>query len=102
MGNVINITNKYDHNTFVTGPTETRRVEEQNTEQANEVLKKDKVSLSKASKDMKIAEEAVAAAPDVRSDKVDPIKQKIAQGNYEINAEKVADKLIGTHVSELV
>jgi hypothetical protein len=53
MGNIINITNKYDHNVYVTGPSETRRIEGQPIEQSGDVSKKDKVSLSKASQDKK-------------------------------------------------
>jgi negative regulator of flagellin synthesis FlgM len=102
MGNVINITNRYDHNVYVTGSTETRRIEGHFSEEAGEVSKKDKVSLSKASKDMKLAKEAVASAPDIRLDKVEPIKAKVAYGNYSVNAEKVAEKMIGNHVSEFV
>jgi len=102
MGNIIDISNKYDHNVYVSGPTEARRAEGQPAEQNNEVPKQDKVSLSAASKDMKLAKEAVASTPDIRSDKVDPIKQKVAQGNYKVNAEKVAEKMIGNHVSEFI
>jgi negative regulator of flagellin synthesis FlgM len=102
MGNVINISNKYDHNVYVSGPTEARRPEGQPAEQAKEVAKQDKVSLSDASKDMKLVKEAVASAPDIRSEKVDPIKQEVASGKYKVNADKVAEKLIGSHVNDFV
>lgn len=102
MSNIINISNKYDHNVFVSGPTEARRPEGQPAEQTKEVAKQDKVSLSDASKDMKLAKEAVADAPDIRAEKVDPIKQKLADGKYKVNADKVAEKMIGSHFSEFV
>jgi negative regulator of flagellin synthesis FlgM len=100
MGNIINITNKYDHNVYVTEPTEARRVEGQIVEQSGDVSKKDKVSLSKASQDMKLAKDAVASAPDIRSEKVDPVKQQMGQGTYKVDAEKVADKMIGTYFND--
>lgn len=100
MGDIINITNKYDHNVYVTGPSETRRVEGQPTEQSGDVSKKDKVSLSKASQDMKLAKEAVASAPDIRSENVDPIKQKVVQGKYNVDVEKVAEKMVGTYFND--
>ena len=100
MGNIINITNKYDHNVYVTEPTETRRVEGQIVEQSGDVSKKDKVSLSKASQDMKLAKEAVASAPDIRSENVDPIKQKVVQGKYNVDVEKVAEKMVGTYFND--
>ena len=100
MGNNINITNKYDHNVYITEPSETRRVEGQPVEQRGDVSKKDKVSLSKASQDMKLAKEAVASAPDIRSEKVDPVKQQVVQGKYEVSAEKVAEKMAGTYFND--
>ncbi|MBW1695817.1 MAG: flagellar biosynthesis anti-sigma factor FlgM [Deltaproteobacteria bacterium] len=102
MGNVINITNKYDNQVFAAASTENRRVERQAAENTAEVLQNDKVSLSNASKDMRLAKKAVASVPDIRSEKVDPIKKKVAQGQYRVDAEKVADKMIGHYISEFV
>ncbi|HEX5127583.1 MAG TPA: flagellar biosynthesis anti-sigma factor FlgM [Rhodocyclaceae bacterium] len=39
-------------------------------------------------------EQAIGQAPAVDSDKVDEIKQAIAQGQFQVNPEKVADGLI--------
>jgi flagellar biosynthesis anti-sigma factor FlgM len=40
--------------------------------------------------------EAAHAAPDVRSDKVNDAKQRIAQGTYSVNAEVVAKGILDT------
>lgn len=56
--------------------------------------KKDSVEISQVGKDFHIAKQAVSAAPDIRQDKVEEIKQKLASGNYEISLEDLADKMI--------
>lgn len=104
MANVSNI-NNINSRAYVNGTTETQKVddrENQAVEKSSELTQSDKVSLSKESKDIQLAKDAVAAEPDIRAEKVDPIKQKVAEGTYEVNAEKVAEGLIGTHISEVV
>lgn len=56
--------------------------------------KKDSVEISQMGKDFQIAKHAVSSAPDIRQDKVDEIKKKLASGNYEISLEELADKMI--------
>lgn len=105
MGNIVNISNKYDQNHYVTGTMKSRRVnspEGQPAEAKGEIRQKDIVSLSKTSKDMQLAKKAVSSAPDIRPEKVNPIKQKIAEDKYEVNAEAVAEKIIGAHINELI
>ena len=104
MSNVSNISN-IDQRSYVSGTTETQKVdgrESQPTGKNTDIVQSDKVSLSSKSKDINLAKEAAAAVPDIRSDKVDPIKKQIAEGTYEVNAEKVAESLIKTHISEVV
>jgi negative regulator of flagellin synthesis FlgM len=60
------------------------------------------VSLSNASRDLQAAEDAVAAVSDVRQDKVDAIKQAVESGNYKIDPGKIADKMLGMNVNEMV
>ena len=56
----------------------------------------DKVEISQMGKDYQIAKSAVAAAPDVRAEKVNAIKQALASGTYNVSMEEVADKLINS------
>lgn len=65
-------------------------------------IPEDKVSLSSSAKDMKIASEAVAAAPEVRQEKVTEIKTAVDNGTYQVNAEKIADKMVGYNIDELI
>jgi negative regulator of flagellin synthesis FlgM len=55
----------------------------------------DTVEISAESRDLARAQEAVEAAPDVRADKVEQIKQSIADGTYSVPPEALARKLLG-------
>jgi flagellar biosynthesis anti-sigma factor FlgM len=55
-----------------------------------------RVELSSRSREMHQALEAANAAPDVRADKVNDAKQRIAQGTYTVNAEAVARGILDT------
>jgi len=54
----------------------------------------DQVQLSSLSSGMKQAEEAIANTPVVDQARVDEIKQAISDGNFQVDANKVADGLI--------
>lgn len=54
----------------------------------------DGVMISSIGKDIQTAKQAVAAAPDVRAEIVDPIKTAVKNGTYEVSGEKFADKLL--------
>jgi flagellar biosynthesis anti-sigma factor FlgM len=55
-----------------------------------------RVELSPRSREMHAALEAAEAAPDVRADKVNDAKQRIAQGTYTVNADVVARGILDT------
>jgi negative regulator of flagellin synthesis FlgM len=55
-----------------------------------------RVELSSRSREMHQALAAANAAPDVRTDKVEAAKQRIAQGTYSVNAEAVARGILDT------
>ncbi len=55
-----------------------------------------RVDLSPRSREMHQALEAANAAPDVRSDKVNDAKQRIAQGSYSVKAETIARGILDT------
>lgn len=104
MTNISNVTSKYDQ-AFLNETTDKQRVdapapppEENRTER----LQNDTVSLSEASRDMQTAKQAVASSPDIRLEKVNAIKQAVADGRYEVDAGKVAEKMIGSIISEVI
>jgi flagellar biosynthesis anti-sigma factor FlgM len=55
-----------------------------------------RVELSSRSREMHQALAAANAAPDVRADKVNEAKQRIAQGTYTVKAEVVARGILDT------
>lgn len=56
--------------------------------------KADTVALSNAAKNIQEAQKQLEAIPDVREDKVAELKEQIENGTYEIDAEKIADKML--------
>jgi len=53
-----------------------------------------RVELSSRSREMHQALAAAHAAPDVRADKVNDVKQRIAQGTYSVKAEVIARRIL--------
>jgi negative regulator of flagellin synthesis FlgM len=105
MNNIGNITQKYEHQTLLTEATDKRRIDAQELRQSEAVsdtAHNDKVSLSQTSKELQLAKNSVAEAPEIREEKVMQLKQAIADGRYEMNSEKIADKLVGTLISEII
>ena len=60
------------------------------------------VHLSKASKEVQLAEKIIADTPDIRADKVAEIRAKIEADTYEIDHDQVAAKMIDSHLDELL
>ncbi len=57
----------------------------------------DKFMLSDAAKDAQAAKQAVDSAPDVRTELVNPLKERIANGTYEVRTEDFASKLLSKY-----
>ncbi|MCZ8129723.1 MAG: flagellar biosynthesis anti-sigma factor FlgM [Steroidobacteraceae bacterium] len=55
---------------------------------------RDSVTLTDSARSLQKLAEAVAAAPVVSESRVESIKNAIAQGKYEVNAERVAEKML--------
>lgn len=56
--------------------------------------KGDTVQLSEAAKALQNVENKLANTPEVDSARVEKLKQEIESGNYQINAERVAEKFL--------
>lgn len=54
----------------------------------------DEVSLTSSAQLLKELNEAVAAAPSSNQERIDTIRQALADGLYEINSGNIADKLL--------
>lgn len=56
------------------------------------------IEISEKARLMKTAFDTAKMAPDVRADRVNMLKSKIKDGSYKIDAEAVAERLIGEHL----
>ena len=65
------------------------------TMQAAPTSKTDKVEISSFGRDMQIAKQAVNNSPDVRAEKIAQLKQQIADGTYNVDADAFAEMLLG-------
>ncbi|MBI2885970.1 MAG: flagellar biosynthesis anti-sigma factor FlgM [Chloroflexi bacterium] len=55
----------------------------------------DRVDLSPEALLLQHAQQAALDAPDLRADLVDQVRQRIATGSYQIDAARIADRLLG-------
>jgi negative regulator of flagellin synthesis FlgM len=62
--------------------------------QASKASRNDDVSVSALSRNIGLAGESLQSAPDVRSELIDPIREALANGNYEISNLDIADKIL--------
>ena len=94
---ITDATGKYDSQKYVKEMTEAKRSESRETQPGDvkkDSAKGDTVQLSTFSKDIQIAMKAAKEAPEVRSAEIDALKAAINEGRYEINPDKIAEKMI--------
>ncbi len=61
----------------------------------------EKVDLSTKAKDIQQAKNAVTSLPDVRQEKVQEIKAQVDKGTYDVNAGKIADKMMKESIIDI-
>lgn len=65
--------------------------------------KMDELVLSNQGQTIRLATQAIRETPDIRSEKVNELKEAIKTGTYNVSGEEVAEKLLGRRVvDELV
>lgn len=62
----------------------------------------DRVELSAGSQDVQKAKGILEQTPDVRADKVQALREKIADGDYTVDPHRIADSLLTSLLSESV
>lgn len=72
------------------------------TEAAKATASYDQVEISRQGQDYQIAKKAVTNQPDVRMDRVNEIKSKMASGTYNVKLEEVADKLVDSYFDQSI
>ncbi len=67
------------------------------TQKTNSIGRMDQVQISSLGKDIQTLKQAVAGAPDVRTELTEPLKAKINSGNYEVSTDDFASKLMAAY-----
>ncbi len=60
----------------------------------NQTSKSDQVNISNEAKEIQNIKETLENKPAIRQDKVDQIKTQIQNGNYKVDSQKIAEKII--------
>jgi negative regulator of flagellin synthesis FlgM len=60
------------------------------------------VNLSTTAKDVQNLKNAISKLPDVREEKVQALRDQIEKGTYRVDADKVADKMVGESLIDLL
>ena len=60
----------------------------------------EQIAISSKAKDIQKATEVVNAAPDIRTEKVERIKNEIAKGDYHVSSEDLAGKVLENIITE--
>jgi negative regulator of flagellin synthesis FlgM len=58
------------------------------------------IAISSKAKDIQKATEAVNASPDIRIEKVNQIKEQIANGTYRVSSDHLAEKILENIITE--
>lgn len=61
---------------------------------AEAVQHTDKLALSQQATEVQAAHEALAAVPETRAELVERLKTEVQTGTYQVDAEKIAEKLV--------
>lgn len=59
------------------------------------------VNLSAVSKEAQLMRDVISSEPDIRVEKVEALKEMIQSGSYEIDEERVADKIVDAFLDEI-
>lgn len=76
-------------------PAQVEATEAAATAPAGTVGQTDALVLSQQAAEVQAAHQALAAAPEARAELVESLKQQVAAGTYQVDAEKVAEKMVG-------
>ena len=107
MNSIDRITGNYDRQAYVTDASKKQDAKEKQSSELQSRESDVKVSLSNVSKDLQLAEEAAAAAPDEnsgadRSEIVEQLRRDVDEGRYEADPGQAAEKIVGGVIDEIV
>ena len=79
---------------YVNQVQEKDKVESTSDQPEKQQVKADTVELSDMGKRVQEANKQLENIPDIREDKVAQLREQVENGTYEVDAEKVADKML--------
>jgi len=80
--------------TYVNQVQEKDKVDTASEQPEKQQAKADTVELSDTGKRIQEAHKQLESIPDIREEKVAQLKEQVENGTYEVDAEKVADKML--------
>ncbi len=66
----------------------------QGEEKSDKKVQNDKMQISDKAKEMIKAKKEIENQPEIRAEKVTSIKEKIAEGSYQVDSKKIAAKIL--------
>ncbi len=63
---------------------------------------REKVNLSATARDIQQLRNVIAELPDIREEKVQDLKSRIEQGNYNVSGDQIAEKMVGESLIDIV
>ena len=73
-----------------------------NSGKVEAAVSRDQISFSTVGKDMQTAKTALNSVPDVREDRVNALRERIANGTYDVSAQNFADKLVAAFETKAI
>jgi len=86
--------NPIDTDAYVNHINDKQKPEITSDKAASQVAKTDKVEISEAAKEIQEVRKQLDNTPDVRTEKVEQLKNQIENGTYEIKSEEIAEKML--------
>lgn len=62
----------------------------------------DKLEISQAAKDYRVAKQIVTQTPDVREDKVNDIKKRMEAGTYNVSSKQFSEKVVTRYLDSML
>lgn len=101
---IINATGKYERSALINEASRNKKTDtpEKKSDASTARKTEDRVSLSETSRDAAIAKNAVENTPEIRAERVEELKREVEEGRYQVEPERVAGKMVGTIISEVI
>ena len=92
---ISNSTPNYINQTYTSQTNAAANQNQKSQQQTADEVQKDSINLSGKTKDLQKISKALETEPTGRNEYVADIKQRVENNQYNVNAEKVAEKMVG-------